>query len=86
MQAAEEAGLRIPTDLSIIGYDNSPVARTRYLSLTTVAQDIPTLAKLAVERLISAIDDPELERREIVLPPYLIERATTGPVPVRGMP
>jgi DNA-binding LacI/PurR family transcriptional regulator len=83
MQAAEEAGLRIPADLSIIGYDNSPVARTRYLSLTTVAQDIPTLAKLAVERLIAAIDDPELERCENVLPPYLIERATTGPAPAR---
>lgn len=85
MQAAEEAGLQIPMNLSIIGYDNSPVSRTRYVSLTTVAQDIPTLAKLAVERLVAAIEDPQLERREIVLPPHLIERKSTGPVPPAGM-
>lgn len=80
IQAMEEGGRSIPRDVSVIGYDNSPVSRTNYLSLTTVAQDTPKLTALAVERLVAAIEDPDLAREEFVLPPHVIERTTTGRV------
>lgn len=81
IQSLREAGLAVPHDVSVIGYDNSPVSRTHYLSLTTVAQDIPRLTALAVRRLLEAIEDPDLARQEFVLPPHVIERTTTGRVP-----
>lgn len=80
IQAIEEEGLGIPRDISVIGYDNSPVSRTNYLSLTTVAQDTPKLTALAVSRLVAAIEDHDLEREEFVLPPHVVERTTTGRV------
>lgn len=81
VDAALRAGLSIPGDVSIIGYDNSPVARTKYIDLTTVAQDTPKLAELAVRRLLAVIDDPGRPREEIVLPPHLVERTSIGPAP-----
>lgn len=80
IQALQDAGRSVPTDVSVIGYDNSPVSRTNYLSLTTVAQDTPKLTALAVSRLIAATEDPDLRREEFVLPPHVIERTTTGRV------
>lgn len=79
IQAVQEAGLSVPADMSVVGYDNSPVSRTNYLSLTTVAQDIPRLTSLAVRRLIAAIEDPALVHEEFILPPHVIRRATTAP-------
>jgi Transcriptional regulators len=81
VDAALRAGLSIPGDVSVIGYDNSPVARTKYIDLTTVAQDTPKLAELAVRRLLAVIDDPGRPREEIVLPPHLVERTSIGPAP-----
>ncbi len=78
-QAAHEAGLRIPEDLSIVGYDNTPIAQTSHFDLTTVAQDIPRLTAIAVRQLIASIEDPGRARGETVLPPHLIVRSTTGP-------
>jgi len=78
-QAVHEAGLGVPEDVSIIGYDNTPIARTAHFALTTVAQDIPELTAIAVRQLIASIEDPDRVRGETILPPHLITRSTTGP-------
>jgi DNA-binding LacI/PurR family transcriptional regulator len=79
IQAAEQAGLTVPEGMSIIGYDNSPVGRTSYLGLTTVAQDTRRLTEISVQRLIEGIENPARPHTETVLPPRLITRSTTGP-------
>lgn len=83
VDAAHRAGLTVPRGVSVIGYDNSPVARTTFLDLTTVAQDTPRLVELAVRRLVTAIEDPSQAHQEIILPPHLVERTSIGPAPVR---
>lgn len=73
-QAAWRAGLQIPQDISIIGYDN--IQLTQYLSppLSTVHQPKDELAKLAVERLISRIKNPEQALQNLSLKPEIVLR------------
>ena len=52
-----EAGLRIPEDISAVGYDGIHLARV--LRLTTYAQDTEALGKIAAEKLISLIERPK---------------------------
>lgn len=80
VQAIEHAGLKIPGDISVVGYDDSPVAQMDYFALSTIGQDIGSLTDIAVSRLVAHIENPDLPYEEIVLPPRLIPRRTTGPV------
>jgi LacI family transcriptional regulator len=76
------AGIEIPTALSIIGFDDIPMAGWEMLQLTTIRQPIEEIAQLAARRLIErirgvAIGDPRHD-----LPPVsLVQRKTTGPSP-----
>lgn len=76
----QEFGLSVPEDVSVVGYDDSPVARTQYVQMTTIAQRTAELATLAVDTLIDSIENLKHEPQEIVLAPQLIVRATSGPV------
>lgn len=74
-------GSRVPEDLSVVGYDDSTVARLSHISLTTIAQDTTALADRAVSTAIARLSDeasttPPLEH---VIPPLLVSRSTTGP-------
>ncbi|WP_373777098.1 substrate-binding domain-containing protein [Glaesserella sp.] len=73
-QAIWRAGLRIPQDIAVIGYDN--IELSQYLSppLSTIHQPKARLAKHAVERLISRIRHPEQAVETIQLTPELIQR------------
>ena len=73
------AGVRVPADLSVVGYDDSRFARLPGIDLTSVRQDIPRMAKLAVEGLAERLDVAPHPRREISLPPLLVVRGTTSP-------
>lgn len=57
MQALQENGRRIPDDVSVVGYDDIPCASWVYPRLTTVRQELPEMARYAVELLISRIDE-----------------------------
>ncbi len=75
------AGVRVPEDVSVIGWDDTPMARLPHLNLTTVRQDADALARLAVERSVARVTAQAVTDREIVLAPQLVVRGSTGPPP-----
>jgi DNA-binding LacI/PurR family transcriptional regulator len=78
------AGLRVPRDISVVGFDDSRLARLSHVDLTTVAQDAGRMATLAVARAIDRLDRTPTGGREIVIPPRLIVRGTTAALPPGG--
>ncbi len=75
MSALHRAGLRVPGDLSVIGYDDVAIAAHLLPPLTTIAQPKYTLGKRAMEMALALIKgDPEV--RDVILPPTLVVRET----------
>ena len=72
--AIQERGLRVPQDVSVIGYDDIPLASYTNPRLTTIAQPARELGHLAVERLLERFKDQKLDTRHDILPVQLIER------------
>jgi DNA-binding LacI/PurR family transcriptional regulator len=78
-------GLEVPTDVSVVGFDDSPVARLRTVSLTTVSQSPVAMATAAVEAAVDLVEGVVADgvgspRPDIILEPPLLVRSTTGPV------
>ncbi len=59
------------------------LARLSFVDLTTIAQDVPLLSRLAVDRAIARAQDETVLSREQVVPPRLVVRQTSGPPPAR---
>lgn len=78
LDVARTAGLTVPGDLSVVGFDDSRLARLAQFDLTTVAQDAERIAELAVRRAIDRLDDNPINGREQVIPPHLVIRSTTA--------
>jgi DNA-binding LacI/PurR family transcriptional regulator len=70
------AGVDIPERISVVGYDDSPVARLAHINLTTVSQNTEELTEHAVRALIERLEDGRDEDREVVVPPRLVIRGT----------
>ncbi|MFF5210214.1 LacI family DNA-binding transcriptional regulator [Streptosporangium sp. NPDC000396] len=81
LSAAAELGLRVPQDLSVVGYDNTHLAGTRPISLTTVEQPRRAMGRSAAALLSDRIGDPSKASRLRQVNPQLIVRRSTGPVP-----
>lgn len=83
VHAAEELGLRVPQDVSVVGFDDSPLARRLRPALTTIHQDFAAKGKAAAEALTSSIarfragDAPEPEQHRILVD--LVVRDSTAP-------
>jgi DNA-binding LacI/PurR family transcriptional regulator len=77
--AVRERGLRIPADLSVIGFDDMDFARVLEPPLTTVALDAEQLGASAFELLEARMAGRRAKRRRIVLPAELLVRGSTGP-------
>ncbi|OKQ04948.1 substrate-binding domain-containing protein [Haemophilus influenzae] len=75
-QAIQQQGLRIPQDLSIMGYDNIELARYLSPPLSTICQPKAELGKLAVEALLQRIKNPNENYRTLVLEPTCILRGS----------
>jgi LacI family transcriptional regulator len=81
VEALEELGVRVPEDVSVVGFDDIALAGLARVSLTTVAQPRERLARLAVEILLERIaTDETLPFRQVRLTPRLIIRGSTAGV------
>ncbi|MDQ4036109.1 MAG: LacI family transcriptional regulator [Chloroflexota bacterium] len=84
LQAAIDAGVRVPEDLSIVGYDDIPASAWTRPRMTTVHQPIREKGRLAARRLIDQVRSPERRQPATdVLPTRLVVRGSTAP-PHRG--
>src|SRR5262249_23750666 len=67
MHALREVGLRVPHDVSVVGYDDIPVAEYYDPPLTTIRQPMQEVGALATRLLIQAIEEPGMAKGEILL-------------------
>lgn len=79
LRAAVERGLTVPRDLSVVGFDDTLMARWAPIPLTTVYQPLVEMGKVAVERVLTLADDPDAFSHPFQLETHLIVRKTTGP-------
>jgi len=77
--AIDEAGLSVPEDVSVVGYDNTYLAELALVSLTSVDQPRRDMGVLAVRLLLERIESGRTEPRREVLKPRLIRRSTSAP-------
>ena len=78
MHAFHERGIRVPEDVSVVGFDDVPDAQHFLPPLTTVRQDFRALGTLSVTTLLSELEGIEVPRRTL-LEPELVVRASTAP-------
>ena len=83
MSVLTQHGIKVPGDISIVGFDDSALAGSPGIDLTSIRQVPQELARLAVERIVARTSGADVSGREIVLEPELRVRATTGPAPGR---
>lgn len=76
LQAAQEAGVRIPEDLSLIGFDDILYAGLPTINLTTIEQPKKRMATMVVDMLIDKIQDPSKGYSHSILMPSLVERGS----------
>ena len=82
MRVAESLGLRIPEDLSVVGYDDSPLATAVRPQLTTVHQEVSSKGQEAVRTLLQRMRGQEPgEPERVLLPTTLVVRDSTAPPP-----
>jgi DNA-binding LacI/PurR family transcriptional regulator len=74
-------GVDVPGAVSVVGYDDSPLSRLAHIDLTTVSQDSRQLMRHAVAAVVERLDGGRTGHREVVVPPRLVVRGTTGPPP-----
>lgn len=74
------AGVAVPQSVSVLGFDDSPLAGLAHVDLTTVRQDAMGLATAAVQRLIARLDDPHglIDTVDVVCEPTLVVRGSTS--------
>lgn len=88
--ALRRAGIGVPNDVMVSGFDDVPMARHLSPALTTVRQPAQRLGSVAVETLLSLIEDPTSRPKSVVLPTRLVIRETCGCAAVaavaRGQP
>ncbi|MCG3470326.1 ribose operon transcriptional repressor RbsR [Xenorhabdus bovienii] len=73
-QALHRAGLSVPDDISVIGYDDISMAPYMIPPLTTIHQPKDELGKLAIDTLLYRMGNPGSEPKQLILKPKLIER------------
>ncbi len=81
MRALREAGLRVPEDVAVVGFDDLPQSARTEPPLTTVRQPTYRLGTTAVDSLLDLIEYPDSSPRRIVLPTELVVRASCGSAP-----
>ena len=87
IRALAEAGRRVPEDVSVVGFDDIPVAAYVTPPLTTMRQPFDTVAQEGLKRLVHSIENPDAPLLPASEPPVdLVIRASTAPPPSRKTP
>jgi DNA-binding LacI/PurR family transcriptional regulator len=74
IRALREVGLRVPQDVSVVGYDDIPVALYFDPPLTTIRQPMREVGAVATRLLIEAVDEPDMIKGEVLLKTELVRR------------
>jgi DNA-binding LacI/PurR family transcriptional regulator len=84
LRALQQAGRRVPEDISVVGFDDMPETDYFGPSLTSVRQDFDELGRRALRALIEIVGDPDAglppadETPHIVIPPRLVVRTSAS--------
>jgi len=78
MSAVADAGLGVPGDVAVTGYDDTFVSAIREVSLTSVNPDSSRIGSLAAQCVLHRIENPERPTQEHLLSPRLVTRYSTG--------
>ena len=81
IRAARRAGLNVPRDFSLIGFDDSALMACTDPPLSTIRQPIEAMGRAAVSLLLTEIEGGASAPRELLFEPELVVRGTTGPAP-----
>ena len=76
--AIEQAGLRVPEDIAVVGYDDSPFAAAMWPALTTVRQDAVGLGMAAADSVLAMLDNPDDPPPAVIFPTELMIRESCG--------
>jgi DNA-binding LacI/PurR family transcriptional regulator len=83
IRAFQEAGLRVPEDISVVGFDDIRIAVHNNPSLTTVRQPLQKMGEIAARTLLNRIEEQEDWVQEISIEPEFVARNSTGRVPAQ---
>jgi len=83
--AIKEAGLRVPEDISVVGFDDIPGAAYANPGLTTVRQPLVRMGQIAAQTVVDEIEGRGEYVQEIAIVPEFVVRESTGPAPGRRL-
>ena len=83
IRAFQEAGLRVPEDISVVGFDDIQIAIHNSPSITTVRQPLQKMGEIAAHTLLNRIEDREEYVPEIQIEPELVVRNSTARAPAQ---
>jgi DNA-binding LacI/PurR family transcriptional regulator len=86
LKAAADAGLHVPNELSVVGFDDIDLARFFCPALTTMRQPIDAMSERVLTLILQLINNPhgQQEKTLVRIPPVLVVRQSTGPAPDQG--
>jgi len=85
IRAATELGIDVPTQLSVVGFDDIPLAKFSSPTLTTVSQPTEEIGMMTAKRLLERMQNQELPPEQQILKTQLLIRQTTTLISKRGM-